>query len=205
MKLGAEDRKKAILAAVLGVVGLGCAIYLYNAFSGPSVPASPAAVGVMSTPAAPETATAVPPVVAGGAARRVATTAGQMDPTLHMEAMAVTETMEYTGTGRNIFSADSAPAALPKVLAPARPVLPIAPTAPVGPPPPPSIDLRFFGTETSASGTRQVFLLHGEDVYVASSGEIVGRRYKVVFIGPNSVAVEDMQNNNRQTLPLEVQ
>ena len=42
-------------------------------------------------------------------------------------------------------------------------------------------------------------------MYVALSDEIVGRRYKVISIGPKSVTVEDMQNNNRQTLPLEVQ
>jgi hypothetical protein len=136
----------------------------------------------------------------------VAITAGQLDPTLHMESMDVTESLAYTGTGRNIFSPNSAPpVALPKPLASARPVGPVATPGrgPVGPPPPPPIDLKFFGTETAANGSRQAFLLHGEDVYVASNGEIVGRRYKVISIGTNSVEVEDMPNNNRQMLPLE--
>jgi hypothetical protein len=46
------------------------------------------------------------------------------------------------------------------------------------------------------------FLLHGEDVFLASDGEIVQRRYKVISVLANSIIVEDMANNNRQTLPL---
>jgi hypothetical protein len=39
-------------------------------------------------------------------------------------------------------------------------------------------------------------------VFLASDGDIVQRRYKVVSILANSIVVEDMTNNNRQTLPL---
>jgi len=49
---------------------------------------------------------------------------------------------------------------------------------------------------------REAFLLHGDDVFLASDGEIVQRRYKVISISANSILVEDMANNNRQTLPL---
>ena len=52
------------------------------------------------------------------------------------------------------------------------------------------------------NGARRAFLLHGEDVFLASDGDIVQRRYKVISIGANSIVVEDMANNNRQTLPL---
>jgi len=52
------------------------------------------------------------------------------------------------------------------------------------------------------NGHRQAFLLHGEDVFLASDGDIVQRRYKVLTVSANSVLVEDMSNNNRQTLPL---
>ena len=74
--------------------------------------------------------------------------------------------------------------------------------APAGPPPPPPIDLKFFGTATSRGGVRQAMLLHGEDVFLASAGDIVQRRYRVVSVAANSVVMEDMTNNNRQTLPL---
>ena len=53
-----------------------------------------------------------------------------------------------------------------------------------------------------ANGTRQAFLLHGDDVFLASDGDIVQRRYKVISFSANSIVVEDMANNNRQTLPL---
>jgi hypothetical protein len=63
--------------------------------------------------------------------------------------------------------------------------------------------LKFFGTATGANGTRRAFLLHGDDVFLASDGDIVQRRYKVVTVSVNSIVVEDLANNNRQTLPLQ--
>ena len=57
-------------------------------------------------------------------------------------------------------------------------------------------------TATSRGGARQAMLLHGEDVFLASAGDIVQRRYRVVSVAANSVVVEDLTNNNRQTLPL---
>jgi hypothetical protein len=73
---------------------------------------------------------------------------------------------------------------------------------PAGPPPPPPIDLQFFGTETNATGKRRAFLLHGDDVFLAQDGDIVQRRYRILTVLANSVQVEDLTNNNRQTLPL---
>ena len=48
----------------------------------------------------------------------------------------------------------------------------------------------------------QAFLLKGEDVFLASDGDIVQRRYKIVTVSANAVLVEDLANNNRQSLPL---
>jgi hypothetical protein len=120
-----------------------------------------------------------------------------------MAAMLVTEKLVYTGSGRNIFSTASAPVEIPKPVASARPkpVVPVY-TPPPGPPPPPPIDLKFFGTASSANGRRQAFLLHGQDVFLDADGEIVQRRYRVITVSANSILVEDMTNNNRQTLPL---
>lgn len=118
--------------------------------------------------------------------------------------MLVTESLVYSGSGRNVFSLTSAPVEIPKAIAAARPKGPVAPVyaAPAGPAPPPPIDLKFFGTATSGNGTRQAFLLHGEDVFLASAGDVVQRRYKVISIAANSIVIEDLANNNRQTLPL---
>ena len=37
---------------------------------------------------------------------------------------------------------------------------------------------------------------------MAGEGEIVNRRYKVLHIGGNSVEIQDVLNNNVQTIPL---
>ena len=194
-KLSADDKKKGgIIAAFLLVMG-GILYYeLGDAFGGSSPAVSPAAQVVASGPVATGT---------GGKAKAVAASV-QLDPTLKMGPMLVTEALVYSGGGRNIFSASSVPTEIPKAIAPARPHGPVVPVSivPAGPPPPPPIDLKFFGTATSGSGTRQALLLHGEDVFVASAGDIVQRRYKVISVAANSIVVEDMTNNNRQTLPL---
>jgi hypothetical protein len=47
-----------------------------------------------------------------------------------------------------------------------------------------------------------VFLSKGDDIFIAKEGQIIDRRYKIIKIGANSVEVEDVLTNNRQTLPL---
>ena len=199
MKIGMEDKRKLGVLGVVGVMAAGAGIYLYSQLSEPT-PTPVAAPVVVSTPAAP----AVKGGSSGPAAKSLGTTSAQLDPTLKMGPMLVAESLVYTGGGRNIFSASSVPVEIPKAIAPARPkaVLPPPPPVPQGPPPPPPIDLKFFGTSSLENGHRQAFLLHGEDVFLASDGDIVQRRYKVLTVSANSVLVEDMSNNNRQTLPL---
>ena len=215
MKLGNEDKKKLALAGVLGACALYAVYYMYSSLSGPDVPAPPPAPVVVSAPARTQGASAsasgstASERSAGRAAGKVGTTSAQYDPTLKMEAMLVTESLVYSGSGRNIFSANSAPppVAIPKAIASAR--LHSAAQAvvqgPIGPPPLPPIDLKFFGVETRANGTRQAFLLHGEDVFLASAGDVVQRRYKVGSISANSIEVEDLTDNNRATLVLQKQ
>lgn len=195
MKMGAEDKKKLGILAIVGVFALGAIVYMYSELSTPDV-----ARPVTTTVAAPVPVRVQPKA---GEARNVGTAATHLDPTLHMKAMLVTEALVYTGSGRNIFSANSVPTVvIPKAIAPARPKGPAVAAAPIGPPPPPPIDLKFFGTATSAQGVRRAFLLHGEDVFLASPGDIVQRRYKVGTISANSIVIEDLTDNNTQTLPL---
>ena len=49
---------------------------------------------------------------------------------------------------------------------------------------------------------KKVFLSQGEDVFIAAEGDIIDRRYKVSRITAVSVEVEDVLNNNRQSIPL---
>ena len=200
MKIGTEDKKKLAILAVVGTLGIGSIVYIYSELSGSDAPATPPASTVKAKPAAPATKAPTPST---GVAVNVGTASTELDPTLKMNPMLVTESLVYSGTGRNIFSTASMPI-IPKPVAPVRPKTPPTPvnTLPLGPPPPPPIDLKFFGTATSANGKRQAFLLKNDDVFLASDGDVVQRRYRVITVGTNSVLVEDMVTNNRQTLPL---
>jgi hypothetical protein len=135
----------------------------------------------------------------------MASTSSSLDPTLDESAMLRTESLVYAGTGRNIFSmtAVAAPVALPVKVPPARvttaqPVV----SPPSGPPPLPPINLKFFGTEQRANAPLQAFLSHGDDIYLASQGDIVARIYKILSITERNIRVEDLSNHNIQTLPL---
>jgi len=216
-----EARKKNLIVySVFGVLALVFVVYAYNAFfsdSGPTPQTQTAPVAAANPSNAKPTSEAKNSannnaqnsgqgVAPGVAATKMASTSSSLDPTLDESAMLRTESLVYSGSGRNIFSSTYvAPVALPKVVANPRPgpVAPPSPVVPQGPPPLPPINLKFFGTETRANGQRQAFLLQGEDVYLASQGDIVARRYRIVAIAASSIQVEDMSNNNTQTLPLQ--
>jgi hypothetical protein len=203
LKVGTEDKKKVYLASGLGLVMLILLVrFLWQTFgpspapaaSSPVVvtaprPAIPSASSEGSSTASPYVRTAVK--VSGLAA---------LDPTLHPEIMRQAESLAYTGNGRNIFSQFSAPPAIPKPIAPIRNAN-VNP-GPPPPPPPPPITLGFYGYAAEKTGQKQVFLLHGDDIFIASEGDVVDRRYRVVKIGTASVQVEDIPYHNTQTLPL---
>jgi hypothetical protein len=123
-----------------------------------------------------------------------------LDPTLHPELMAQAEETTYSGNGRNIFSPDSA--APPVNIEKPKNFRPEPPPPPPGPPPPPAIDLKFYGYSSMQGGNRQIFLLHGDDIFLAHEGDVVDRRYRVVTIRPFSVEIEDIPYHNTQSVPL---
>ena len=201
IKLGTENKRNVIIAAaLLAVVAyLGLSQLLSNS----SHPATPAQ-------------TATPAPASGRRVRRTAASGGEdsgearklpamgLDPTLHLERLAASESIEYEGTGRNIFSMDSTPVRMEQAIASARPSQQTAPVyTPPPAPRPPSIDLHYFGYSVAQNGTRRAFLLKGEDIFDAGVGEIVDHRFKVNSISPTGVQVTDMGYNNTQTLPLE--
>jgi hypothetical protein len=205
--LGAENKRNVYIASALGVVLLGVAIYTFHdSFSSPPAPAPPPPVAVRA-PARPATSSAsATSSTSSNAPREAKKVAGgpvNLDPTLHPELMAQAESLEYAGNGRNIFSLTSVPVDIPAPVKPARNIEQVSiPTGPPPPAPPPPIDLKFFGFAARQSGTRRAFLLKGDDVFIASEGDVVDHRYKVVKIAANSVQVEDIPYANTQSLPL---
>jgi len=217
MKTGAENRKKTIAAGALGAVALVCIFIIYNSLFGGTSATPPPSVAPATRPApaagtaAPaQTATRAPantaPSMPGVDAVKLASTSASLDPTLDETAMHRAENLVYSGTGRNIFSLTYTPPPMPTHVPSPRPKPgPVLPPAPIGPPPPPPINLKFFGTAKPLNGPMQACLLQGDSVYLATVGEIVAHKYKIIAINLNSIQVEDLQYNNTQTLPLQMQ
>jgi hypothetical protein len=205
MNVSETVRKKQFQYVLLGVLMLGSCIYIYQeVFGGGGTTTAPVQTASATDGTASELPSTEVAVAAGPAAKKVGTTSAGLDPTLRMDAMLVSEGVVYSGTGRNIFSQNSAPVMpIPNAIARARPTPgPYVAPQPVGSPPPPPIDLKFFGVETKGNGIHVALLLHGDSVLIASAGDVVVRRYKVIEVNAKSIQVEDLENNNRQTLML---
>ena len=209
IKVGTENKRNVVIAVVLFCILAYLGIS--QLVGGPSTPApvSPTArpATLRQPPETPQAQTATSGTqevgnASGPAARRIPNSG--LDPALHLEKLAASESIEYSGNGRNIFSAESAPVVIETAKASARPTGPVVPAVYTPPPPPapPTIDLHYFGYSASKDGKREAFLLHGEDVFEAAAGEIVNHRYKVVAVDQHSIQVTDLSYNNTQTLPL---
>jgi hypothetical protein len=201
LKLGTENKRQVYLAIGLFAVVLIGGIYeISSYFGGSSTPSRP--VPVQTATARPAAGSKSAPQ---GADAQKLTNQG-LDPTLHFDKLAQSEDIEYEGTGRNIFSADSAPAAIPQPIGPIRPgpgaPVVVAQTGPPPPPKPPAIDLKYFGYAQAKDKSIKAFFVHGEDIFVARTGEIVDHRYKVGVILPASVQVTDLSYNNTQSLTM---
>jgi hypothetical protein len=206
LQLGAKEKPWKIYAAAgLGAVVLGLVIYnLHDTFSGGSASTPPPPPPTTTAVSRPSRSTASHSgAESAHEAAKLPNNGGNLDPTLHPELMAQAESLEYNGNGRNIFSLTSAPVEIPKPIKSVRTIEQAAvPTGPPPPQPPPPIDLKFFGYAARTTGTRRAFLLKGDDVFIASEGDVVDHRYKVVKIAPTSIQVEDIPYSNTQSLPL---
>src|ERR1700691_5589810 len=135
-----------------------------------------------------------------GRGKKASAASRSLDPTLRYDWLKASEDTNYEGNGRNIFLAQ---AEIPKPVAPGQTDAEKEKAkGPPPPPPPPPINLKFYGFASKPGEPKKVFLSQGEDVFIASEGEIVDRRYKVLRISPVSVEIEDVLSNNRQMIPL---
>jgi hypothetical protein len=231
MKLGAEPKKLVILGGLL--LAAGYLLYT-NLFPGRPAgapnSAAPRTQALARTEAAAASGGPVPRAEARAPAQsslqefrpslkpRRGDTEGDLssiDPTLRLDLLAKLEEVKVEGGARNLFEFAAAPL-------PPNPEAKVIPkpriqTVPLPPPPPrpaeaeakpaaPPIPLKFFGYSTPfRQGNKRAFFLDGDQILVASEGEVLKKRYRVVRIGVNSVVVEDLDFKAEQTLPLEPQ
>ena len=211
LEMGNASKGKIALVGTLIVLALGGVGYeMYNQLSTPSAPPSkpatvrPSATGQKATAAGPAAKLGTQKTAAGGEEAKKLSNPG-IDPTIHFGLLAQSEEVEYAGTGRNIFSAESAPVRIEEPVKTARntggPSGPTV-TAPPEPPRAPAIDLKYFGFSEGKDKAMVAFFVHGDDIFMATAGQIVDHRYKVGAIKPTSVEVTDMSYNNTQTLSL---
>jgi hypothetical protein len=206
LRLGTENKRQVyIVVALFVVIALIGGYELFGTLFGGT--STPRAAPVQQTASSAKTPAKAPSATTGQSApdpeAEKLTNAG-LDPTVHFDKLANSEEVEYSGTGRNIFSAESAPVQIEAPVKSARdlPVaVPIGP-APYVPPKPPAIDLKYFGYTQARDKSLKAFLVHGDNIFMARTGEIVDHRYKVVAILPASIQVTDLGYNNTQTLPL---
>ena len=188
MKLGLENKRKTMIAAALALVAM---FLLMRAFSG----------GGEEVPAPPQTAATPAATVAKNKKKPARTLlTHSLDPTLRFDLLKSSEDVTYKGNGRNIFSSTAAPVMaangdIPQTVAPVS-------TAPPPPPPPPPSGLKFYGFAGPKGGSKKVFLLKGEDIFLAKEGDVVDRRYKITHVGTTSVEVQDVLTNHTETIPL---
>jgi pyruvate/2-oxoglutarate dehydrogenase complex dihydrolipoamide acyltransferase (E2) component len=210
IRVGAENKRQVVIVvALFAFIVVYGGWQLHNYFGSSSTPGQSAALQPTVTQQAPAPAVARPAAAPatpaqGPEAQKLASVS--MDPTVHFGKLAQTEDVEYSGTGRNIFSADSAP--LVRIETPAKsarenhgPAAQV--TAPYVAPKPPAIELKYFGYTQTKDKSISGFFMHGDDIFLAKSGDIVNHRYKVGTLSPSSAQVTDLSYNNTQTLPLQ--
>ncbi len=187
MKIGAEDKNKLRVMIALMAVALLSLIYWIRSSPGSASAGAPSVSSAKS--------------VASQAAKKADGPQGREkspDPTLHMDILLASQKMQYEGSRRNIFRMEELPP--PVVIQPPSTIPPVR--VDPGPPPKPPITLKFYGFSSKPGEPRKIFLSEGDEIFVAREGDIVNRRYKIHQITNTSVVVEDMLNDNKQTIPL---
>ncbi len=221
LKPGFENKRQVYLLTALAVIILVAGGYeIYDNFFSSPAPTRPVPIATPRSLPSDETSpqhsqsttqSAAPPASAAPDAEKLAALSNAgLDPTLHLGKLVLAEQVQYAGSGRNIFSADSAPVHIEQPIKSARPngsnsaVATTSQAGPQLPPQPPGIDLKYFGYSQSKDKSLKAFFVHGDDIFMARIGDIVDHRYKVITIMPGSVQVTDLSFDNTQTLPLQV-
>lgn len=135
-----------------------------------------------------------------------------IDPTLKLGLLDRVRSVKLIEGGRNLFEsgpdlvAQAKLPPLPKVA----PMLPkpavVGPMPPPGPPPPPQVNipLRYYGfvRPTLRGDGNRGYFMEGENILMATEGDVLESRFLVVALSPHTARVEDIQLKQGQDLQL---
>jgi len=157
--------------------------------------------------------------------RPIDPTKGDIDPTLRLDLLARLQGVQPVTGGRSLFEsgvqaiAAATPVPLhPPIIRPGpRPNSPGMPGAPGQPGAiqTAAIPLKYYGyvkpgpnvsdgRSANSGANNRGFFLDGDDVLIASEGELLKQRYLVVALTPTSARLEDTQIRQPETLPVVV-
>ncbi len=229
MKLGAERKQVAILG---GILCIGLYFYLTSGPDIPSDPKGQQAKRAATAMPAPSSVRQ-PASKAVAAKRgssslqdfkpslkppKEGLDPATVDPSLRSDLLAKVQRVNLAGGNRSLFDFGQAPIAkepTPPKIIPRNPLMdavnasltgPTTPAIPIPPAAPPKtpIPLKYYGFQGGPrQASKRAFFLEGDEIRIASEGELIGKRYKVVRIGLTSAVLEDTQQSYEQTLPLE--
>lgn len=203
-----------------GILVLAALLFWYNSRGDDEQTSAPANA---VRPVAP-TATAMPKSHIAATRRRTASadrgtlrlrpvdpTRGDVDPTLRLDLLERLQSVDEVPVGRSLFDIGPSPAQTAAMAAqmhgptivPKQPAMPVTPIA-TGPAPL-NIPLKFYGYVTPGDKreTSRGFFMDGDNVLVATEGEVLKQAYRVLELSAKSARLEDVQSKRQQTLPVE--
>jgi hypothetical protein len=114
-----------------------------------------------------------------------------------------TQSTEYKSSGRNIFVSQPLPSP-PDPSKPTKTFIVYNQPQPPPPPPPAQLPWKFFGYGVlPVGGSRQAFLLDGEDVHIVGEGELVLNHIRITHIGNERIEFEDINTGQRGSNQME--
>jgi hypothetical protein len=187
--LGTENKRQVqIVVGLFVAIAVIGAWEIHNVMSTPSPAPAPAGkqLAVLHVPANSA------PVRKSGRSK--------LDPVLRIDELARSENVEYSGTGRDVFSPVAPPVVVETPLSSGRASDLAAVPPPVEVVKPPSMDLKYLGYAETTDKTFTALFTHGDDMFMAKTGDIMFHRFRVGTIQPTSVQVTDLTHNLTQNI-----
>ncbi|HEV2386344.1 MAG TPA: hypothetical protein VGS20_03715 [Candidatus Acidoferrales bacterium] len=125
------------------------------------------------------------------------------NPSLHLAQLAQIRRLAYGGSHRNIFSAAPPPPTSVLEKSKRKDASYLPQTAGPPSPPPLQVPLTFYGMAVDPkSGKRLAFFTSGDDVFIASEGDSLLGRFRLVRVGTDTVVVEEISTGRQTTLTM---